>query len=166
MPHSQDTPETILCLCSGNYCRSPLAEGFLRASLAAHDNRRRFHVISAGTTRHYEGQPPAPRIVELVRERTHRDFTYTPHHVTPNEVAEADLILAMAGEHRKWIADHYPEALRRTMLLSEAVGQAFDIPDPGDDETVTLEQTATLIERCVQEGLDVIMTRTQTARSV
>jgi len=164
MPHAQDTPATILCLCSGNYCRSPLAEGFLRASLAAHDNSRHFRVVSAGTTRHYEGQPPAPWIVELVRERAQRDFTHTPHRVTSNEVAEADLILAMAGEHREWIADHYPEALARTMLLSEAIGQAFDIPDPGDDDTVTVEQTADLIERCVRGGLDAITARARATR--
>jgi len=158
---SESAPATILCLCSGNYCRSPLAEGFLRARLAVRHNPSHFCVASAGTTRHHEGQPPAPWIIQLVQERTQREFTHAPHRVTPDEVAEADLILAMAEEHRDWIAAHYPDALRRTMLLSEAIGQTFDIPDPGEDATVTLSQTADLIERCVRDGLGAIAARAQ-----
>jgi hypothetical protein len=68
----------------------------------------------------------------------------------------------MAAEHRDWIAQYYPEALPRTMLLSEAIGQSFDIPDPGVDYIVKLEQVVDLIERCVREGMDVITARART----
>ena len=155
--------KTILCLCNGNYCRSPIAEGLLRKQLEAHCDGR-FRVTSAGTTRAQEGKPPDTRVIQVIRQRGAPGFTHTPHHVTPHEVAQADLILAMAAEHCDWIAEHYPEARARTMLLSEAIGQSFDIPDPGVEVEVTLEQIVDLIERCVRDGIDAIVARAQTRR--
>ena len=154
-------PATILCLCSGNYCRSPMAEGLLRYHLTQRGYDGAFLVTSAGTTTHYEGQPPDPRVLQVVRERGASDFIHTPHCITPGEVARADLILAMAAEHRDWIAQHYPEALQRTLLLSEAIGQLFDIPDPGIERMVTMQEIADLIERCVRDGIDTITARAQ-----
>ncbi len=160
-PLSRQASCNVLCLCSGNYCRSPLAEALLRHHLARYGYSEAFHVTSAGTTTHHEGKPPAPLVLEAVRERGAGDFTHRPHHITPSEVAQADLILAMAAEHREWIAQHYPEALPRTMLLSEAIGQLFDIPDPGVDQRVTLRQITDLIELCVRDGIDAIAARAQ-----
>jgi len=160
MPTEPIDTKTILCLCNGNYCRSPMAEGLLRKHLAAYGEGM-FRVISAGTTRYHAGEPPAPLVLQAVRRRAAPDFTYASHQVTPDEMAEADLILAMAAEHREWIAEYYPDARVRTMLLSEAIGQSFDIPDPGVERAVTIEEIADLIERCVQEGIAIIVARAQ-----
>ena len=62
-------PKTILCICSGNYCRSPIAEGLLRREIASHGHASQIVVRSAGTTKYYEGQPPAPLVVQVVKER-------------------------------------------------------------------------------------------------
>ena len=152
--------KTILCLCNGNYCRSPMAEGLLRKQLEAHGHSL-FRVTSAGTTRVHEGKPPALPVIQAIRQRAAPDFTYTPHHITPDEVAQADLILAIAAEHREWIAEHYPDARLRTMLLSEAIDQSFDVPDPSVEKTVTTEEIADLIERCIREGMATIVARAQ-----
>jgi protein-tyrosine phosphatase len=156
MPHASGL---ILCLCTGNYCRSPMAEGLLRHHLAERGYDDEFRVASAGTTSSYEDQPPAPFIMQVVRERGETDFIYRPHLVTPDEIARADLIVAMAGNHRDWIAGHYPEALPRTMLLAEAIDRTFSIPDPGVHEIEALRQTADLIEYCVSQGIDAIVER-------
>jgi protein-tyrosine phosphatase len=160
MATESDGAKTILCLCNGNYCRSPIAEGLLRKQLEAHGHGM-FRVTSAGTTRVHEGKPPASLTIQVIRQRAAPDFTHTPHHVTPDEVAQADLILAMAAEHRDWIAEHYPDARSRTMLLAEAIGQSFDIPDPGVDKMVTLEEIVDLIEQCVRDGVATIAACTQ-----
>lgn len=161
-PSSHYDTSTILCLCSGNYCRSPIAEGLLRYYIARHGYDGEFRVTSAGATTQYEGQPPAPLVLQVIHERGASDFTHRPQRITANEVAQADLILAMAAEHRNWITQHYPEMTPRTMLLSEATGQSFDIPDPGVEQTVTLQQTADLIEHYVRDGIDAIAARAQT----
>jgi len=150
---------TILCLCSGNYCRSPMAEALLRYHLGLRGDGAWVRVTSAGTTANHEGRPAAPQVLQAMRERGAHGFTHRPHHITAGEVAGADLILAMAEEHRAWIVEHYPDARARTLLLSEAIGASFDIPDPGVETSVTLEQIADLIDRCVRDGLDAIVRR-------
>ena len=45
--------------------------------------------------------------------------------------------------------------------MAEAIDQSFDIPDPGVEKTVTVEEIADLIERCVREGLATLVARAQ-----
>jgi len=136
-----------------------MTEGMLRHYLQSRYADRCIRVTSAGTTTTYQGQPPAPLVLQVISERTADGFTHQPHFVTPAEVAQADLILVVAAEHRDWIAAHYPDAQPRTMLLSEAIGQMFDIPDPGVQMLDPLRRTLDLIESCVREGLDAIVVR-------
>ena len=136
-----------------------MAEGLLRHHLARRGYDGQFRVASAGTTSNFEGQPPAPFVLQAVRERGEAGFTHRPHQATADEVAQADLIVAMAGAHRDWIAERYPEARPRTMLLAEAIGHSFSIPDPGVHDIDPIRQTADLIEYCIRAGLDTIAAR-------
>ena len=52
---------TILMVCLGNICRSPLAEGILKSKLPSED----FFVDSAGTSGYHEGEKPDPRSIEV-----------------------------------------------------------------------------------------------------
>ena len=136
-----------------------MTQGLLRQHLTQRGYNGQYAVTSAGTTSDFEGQPAASFILQVVRERGEGDFTHQPHLITPEEVAQADLIVAMSGIHRDWIAEHYPEALPRTMLLAEAIGHSFSIPDPGVHHLGPLRQTADLIEYCIQRGIDTIVAR-------
>lgn len=52
---------TILMVCLGNICRSPLAEGILKSKLP----KDTFFVDSAGTSAYHEGEKPDPRSIEV-----------------------------------------------------------------------------------------------------
>ena len=56
-------PIGILMVCMGNICRSPMAEGALRARLEAAGLGERARVDSAGTSRAHAGQPPDERAI-------------------------------------------------------------------------------------------------------
>jgi protein-tyrosine-phosphatase len=114
---------------------------------------------SAGTTADYIREPPAPLVVQVVTERGGDLNGYSPHQVTPGEVAQADLILAMAQEHVDYIATHFPEAAGRTMLLSQLIGQHADVQDPGVQELVALNRCADIIERYITQGYAEILQR-------
>ena len=151
--------KTILCICSGNYCRSPMAEGLLRREIARNGHAGQVVVRSAGTTNYYEGQPPAPLVVQAVKERGGNLNGYHPHQLTPQDIAQADLILAIAQEHVDYIAEHFPKAMPRTLLLSQAIGQHADVPDPGIQEIGALDRCADLIERYIVKGYTEILRR-------
>jgi len=149
--------KTILCICSGNYCRSPMAEGLLRREVANRGHAGQIVVRSAGTTNYYEGQSPAPLVVQVVKERGGDLNGYHPRQITPQDIAQADLVLAVAQEHVDYIAEHFPEAAPRTRLLSQLIGQHADVPDPGVQEIGALNWCADLIERYITKGYSEIL---------
>jgi len=136
-----------------------MAEGLLRREIARNGHAGQIVVRSAGTTNYYEGQPPAPLVMQVVKERGGNLNGYHPHQLTPQDIAQADLILAIAQEHVDYIAEHFPEAMPRTLLLSQAIGQPADVPDPGVQEIGALDRCADLIERYIVKGYTEILRR-------
>lgn len=119
----------VLMVCTGNTCRSPLAEGILKALLPA-EPRGRILVGSAGTAG--IGGAPATSLAREVA-LTH-GIDLSGHRSSELERAGidgADLILAMAREHEDAIVALAPGARARTFLLSEVAGAGRrDVPDP------------------------------------
>ena len=134
-----------------------MAEGLLRREIARHDHARQIVVHSAGTTNYYEGQPPAPLVLQVVKERGGDLNGYHPRQLTPQDITQTDLILAIAQEHVDYIAERFPEAVPRTLLLSQLIGQHADVPDPGVQEIGALNWCADLIERYITKGYSEIL---------
>ena len=152
---------TVLFVCSGNYCRSPMAEALARKHLRLAGYDSQIAVGSAGTRDVYAGQPSAPLVVEVLRERDSGGTAQPPHLITADEIAQADLILGIAGEHVEWLARNYPEAAARTYLLTDLIGEAWDIIDPGVQALAPLRQCADTIERVIATGLGEMILRIQ-----
>jgi len=74
-------------------------------------------------------------------------------------IQQADLILVMEEEHRRTVFHTWPQALRRTYLLSEMSGEHVDIADPYGLEQSAYEATAEQIADYVQRGLPSILRR-------
>jgi protein arginine phosphatase len=145
--------KTILFVCSGNYCRSPLAEGLARLRLQQAGYDGQIRTRSAGTRSVYEGQPPAPLIQEVLREIGAEGQANPPHQIRPDEIEQAAAIFGVAQEHLDWIAQHYPAAASRTFLLSELSGERWDVFDPGVQELDPLRACRDSIDRIITTGL-------------
>jgi protein-tyrosine phosphatase len=152
---------TVLFVCSGNYCRSPMAEALARKHLRLAGYDSRIITSSAGTRDVYAGQPPAPLVVEVLRERESDGAAHRPHLITPDEIAQADLILGVAREHVDWIAQNYPDASARTYLLTNLIGANWDIIDPGVQALDPLRHCADTIDRVIAAGLNEMIQRVQ-----
>ena len=116
---------SILVVCTGNICRSPIAEGMLRDALAARFGERAPTVSSAGT-RGVDGSAPTPEAVTAAGERgidiaAHRArrLAQVPH--------DADLVIAMAGEHRDILGDETGLG-ERSFTLKELVRLLESLP--------------------------------------
>src|SRR5437016_5273914 len=107
--------KTVLFVCTGNVCRSPMAEGILRQAVQVRGNYR---VLSAGLGA-MEGQPPSPYAVQAVRELGIDISGLRSRMLTPELVQQADFIFAMTHSHVDTVILLYPQASEKTFLLRE-----------------------------------------------
>jgi protein-tyrosine phosphatase len=108
-----DRPYSILCVCSGNVCRSPAAERLLAARLGPEVS-----VTSAGTLG-LVGRPIDPMMVAHLVALDIPDVGFTSRGLTASDVRGADLVLGMTREHRAAAVELVPAAVRRTFTLLE-----------------------------------------------
>src|ERR1043166_8662190 len=107
--------KTILFVCTGNVCRSPMAEGLFRHAVAG---RNDYRVLSAGLGA-MDGQPPSPFAVEAMKE-IGIDISYQRSRMlTANLVHQADYIFGMTHSHVDTVTLLYPQAAEKTFLLRE-----------------------------------------------
>lgn len=117
----------ILFVCTGNTCRSAMAEALLKK--AVRDKvLKDFSVNSCGTsTLPYFA---VPHVVVLLMKNEGIDISsHKSTQINESLVNEADLILAMEEGHREYIINEYPEAIQKVHLLKE-----YSYPDSGDTE--------------------------------
>src|SRR3954452_5363476 len=107
--------KTILFVCTGNICRSPMAEGLFRHAVKT---RPDFRVISAGVGA-VDGLPPSEHAVRALRELGIDISRQRSHMLTAELVQQADYIFGMTHSHVDAITMLYPQAAEKTFLLRE-----------------------------------------------
>lgn len=85
----------ILCVCLGNICRSPLAEGVLRNEINKKNLQSKLFVDSCGTCSYHVGQSPHSGGVSCAKEHGIDISQHRARQIKTNDFSEFDLILAM-----------------------------------------------------------------------
>ena len=118
----------LIFVCTGNTCRSPMAEGLLKALLP---NDSGWDVSSAGVCA-ADGWPASQRSVQTLKEKGIDISGLTSTTLTPELIEKADLLVTMTEGHRQAILAVAPESEGKVFLLkSFGVAQcAADITDP------------------------------------
>jgi protein-tyrosine phosphatase len=125
--------ELILFVCTGNTCRSPMAEALCRRLLAdrlrcADDElpHRGYTVMSAGLSAAV-GAPAAGEAVGLLDQMGIDLESHESQPATRDLLERADRIITMTRSHREAILSQYPELESRTQVMS---ADGRDVPDP------------------------------------
>lgn len=123
---------SILFVCLGNICRSPSAEGFLRAALVGAGASERFTLDSAGTGGWHAGEPPDPRAIRAAADVGVDLSDLRARQVRPSDFTRFDLILAMDRQNLTDLTRLAPAGSTARLLLyrEAAFGEAKDVADP------------------------------------
>jgi protein-tyrosine phosphatase len=111
------TPVRILTVCTGNICRSPVAERLLQAGL---DQvlPGGFQVRSAGT-RAMVGEPIQPPSAKIIQTYGGNPEQFAARQLTSRILREADLVLTMSSRHRGEVLTLDASLLKRTFTIRE-----------------------------------------------
>lgn len=107
----------VLFVCTGNICRSPMAEALLKHELATRGCTD-VEVASAGTWA-LEGSPATQPGVAALSERSIDLSSHRARQLLRAEVLDADLIVAMTAVHRSEVIELAPEVSDNVILMKE-----------------------------------------------
>ena len=106
-----------MMVCTGNICRSPMAEVMLRAEVEARGCRD-IEVASAGTWAGF-GNPAQPEARDVMRAHGIDLEDHRSRPVDPEELAEADLVIAMTSVHARELRQLSEEVGTKMLLMKE-----------------------------------------------
>jgi protein-tyrosine phosphatase len=123
-------PFTVVTVCTGNICRSPAVEQALRARFGGAGIR----VSSAGTGA-LAGSPMPEQAARMARNLGGDPSAHAGRQLERSIIEQADLVIALARDHRRDIARMVPRAARYTFTLREL---ARLLESVADDDRVAL----------------------------
>jgi protein-tyrosine phosphatase len=129
-----ERPNAVLLVCTGNVCRSPMAEALLRGLLAP------------------VGAPADPHAVELMSERGLDITTHRARQLTAKILDDFPVVLVMDAGHRELMASRFRAARDRTWRIGE--WSEFDVPDPIGGERLDFERALVLIDQGLADWVD------------
>lgn len=145
----------VVFVCTGNTCRSPMAEALLKDMLKERGLEEEILVGSAGIYA-FEGDGASPQAIEVMKKEYGIDLTkHRAKVLDDRDIEEASLVLAMTNHHKQMITDIYPDS-DKVYLLKEYAGteEISDVIDPFGQDYNTYKRCANELEELVVEVID------------
>lgn len=154
---------SVLFVCLGNICRSPLAEAVFRQVVAEAGLESRFRIDSAGTSGYHDGDPPDRRTAEVASRRG-VEVAGASRQVTRQDVSAFDYLVVMDGDNlravQRLVGSASADAEVRLLREFDAdADESMDVPDPYFGGAVGFEVVHDLVERSARGLLQHLVER-------
>jgi protein-tyrosine phosphatase len=137
----------VTFVCSGNICRSPMADKMFAHQIAERGLADAVRVTSAGTGSWHVGDPAHERAAHVLREHGY-PTSHRASHVGDDHMS-ADMVIAMGRNHVRILRDLGVPATRIRMMRSfdpRSAAHPLDVEDPYYGSTEDYEETFAVIE--------------------
>lgn len=150
MATGEPSPTRLLVVCLGNICRSPMAEGVLRARIEASSLAGQVILDSVGTGNWHAGEPPDSRAIATAARHGVDISGLRARQLSREDYARHDWLLCADHDNLRDVRARGPaEAHSRCALLLEWAGLAADagVPDPYIAGDAEFEAVWTMLDR-------------------
>ncbi|WP_433751353.1 low molecular weight protein arginine phosphatase [Falsibacillus pallidus] len=142
------TVKNVLFICTGNTCRSPMAEAILKSK-----NREGVIVRSAGVFA-FDGSPASENTSIILKEKNIK-HDHSSKQLTEEDVKSATHIFTMTENHKATIMNLYPFAADKVFTLYEfADGNKMDVIDPYGGSVEIYRETFHELDKLIEKLLD------------
>ena len=147
--------KSILFVCLGNICRSPMAEGVFNKILLREKMKQSFQVDSAGLISYHQGSPPDSRMRKHAAQRNYF-LSHLSRPFTVSDFEKFDLIIGMDNQNIRGLKNmaRTQEHLAKIRKMTDfcTVYDAVEVPDPYYGGEAGFEYVIDLLEDAC-EGL-------------
>lgn len=149
--------KNILFVCTGNTCRSPMAQALFLQRLKEEDVIDRFRVLSAGIFTQ-NGLPASREAVRVLQEDGLDISEHTSAVLVSEIVMDADVILTMTRNHRDYISEEFPEKKNMVFTLGEFVNdEEIEVIDPFAKGIESYRQSREQLKQLINKAVNKLL---------
>ncbi len=143
--------KTVIFVCTGNVCRSPMAAGLFFEKLVRQGMAEHVRVRSAGIWA-LEGRPASAYSLQVMSEHDLDISAHRGRNLTQADVDEAHLMLVMTKRHAAIISRDFQRTEGKVHLLSAMAGPDYDILDPYGGSLADYRSTSRELQDLIERG--------------